>query len=106
MSVRFVAVRLIHAFQTNIDVHSDPDEFSDEWFFFDGKAFHTSRQFTYVEMVSVGWDKGARHRVKRVSITRALEYVNKLHSGHWIDDDAYHSVHTAVDALIRQYQNP
>lgn len=105
MSVRFVAVRLIHAFQTEIDSRDELEGLGDEWFFFDGKSFHTSRQFAYIEMVSVGWEKGTRCRVKRTSITRALEYVNKLHSGHWIDDDTYHSAYTAVDELIRRHQN-
>ena len=98
MSVKIISVRIHHVNQTNIDREVSETEL--EWFWFDGKYFHTSHRFDFIEIVSFGWECGARSRVKRISVARALGYINKLHTGGWIDDDVYHAAYMAVDRLI------
>lgn len=60
------------------------------------------RSYTYLEIVTSGWKSGASTRVKKLVPGGALSYVNKLHSGRWIDDEQYDLMYTATDALLRK----
>lgn len=104
MSVSISSVRILHVNQTRLDSHrSELLPEGEGWFLFDGKFFHTDWSYYLFEIVSYGWEQGARSRVKRLSLNRALGYINKLHSGGWIDDDVYHAAYTASGRLLRSH---
>lgn len=54
-----------------------------------------------IEVVSFGW-QGSRGkvRVKRLSVTRALAYANKLEAGGWISEDVYTNLYIAIVELL------
>lgn len=96
MSVKFTAVRFILAQQVDLWASSSgprttlcADAPSD--------LFHA---YSLIEIVSTGWASGARCRTKRCSAKRAILYVNKLHAGHWIDDNEYGRAYRAIEMLL------
>lgn len=42
-------------------------------------------------------------RTKNLPLERALAYVNKLHTGKWIDDDNYNTMYTLIDFLLQDH---
>lgn len=58
------------------------------------EKFHT------IEIFTIGWNTGAYSRLKKLYPSKALAYVNKLHSGGWIDDETYHLMFCAVNNLL------
>ncbi len=106
MSVSISSVRILRVNQTRLDSRQRSELSGidvEGWTFFDGKYYHTDWSYYYFEIVSFGWNQGARSRVKRLPLNRVLGYINKLHSGGWINDDVYHAAYTASDRLLRNH---
>lgn len=59
------------------------------------------RVFVYIRLSTL-WPTGTRIRTKKLSVHRALSYVNKLHEGKWVDDDTYHVMYCVVDELCQR----
>lgn len=63
----------------------------------DAGAFAFPRKYDFIEIVSTGWEQGARCRQKRFpSFERLFAYLNKLHVHEYLDDSNYESAWAMV----------
>lgn len=101
MSVEILVVRFINAQQTTL-LGSDEDQaWSDLCCEFDElpRSFQVYQLF---ELVSCGWESGARFRTRKLAPKKVLAYLNKLVSGGWIDADEYHKAYGAAFRLLEK----
>lgn len=95
-NVHVMFIRQLSVEQASFLTHYVDETFGE----FANDFMYEPTSYRYLEIGTFGWSTGARMRVKKVSVDRALPYVNKLHAGGWIDDETYHRMYGTVDALL------
>lgn len=108
MSVTFSCIRIANMQQTNLYLIPEGDT-KQAWATLcceseDLPAHFQSYQL--IEMVTVGWAAGSRSRCRKMPISMALPYLNKLHAGKWISDDEYDRAWGATLQLLRKIHHP
>lgn len=74
-----------------------------QWYYTPSTGFWVKTNYKFVQLITSGWVGGAKLRTKNLPLNRALAYVNKLHTGKWIDDDNYNTMYTLIDFLLQDH---
>lgn len=106
MTVTFITARINDVFQYRNFPEMTLEEaeaLNCQWYYTPSTGFWFKSNYKFVQIITAGWAGGAKLRTKNLPLNRALAYVNKLHTGKWIDDDNYNTMFTLIDFLIQDH---
>ena len=105
MTATFITARInsVEQFQNYPEMTlEEAESLTAEWYYTPSTGFWVRTNYKFVQIITCGWQGGARLRTKSLPLNKALTYVNKLHIGRWLDDDNYDTAYTLVNMLVRR----